>query len=192
MRGLYSLSREYRKIFLRDRFPGISQILEGIHFDANTCRTCIRTRANAGKYFWRIIYVLVSCQGVQTQVHIRAQKGAKERFRVKIANNQVLNNQVWELPSAQMGSCKRGALQSTTKKGNEEAKGQQRGMMYIAGACSVHSDFTLRGGGGKRKSPIQNIPMSWGSILQHRCLTGVCKHSVLANLRFLWLYFRCF
>ena len=27
-----------------------------------------------------------------------AQKSAKERFRVKIANNQVWNNQVWELP----------------------------------------------------------------------------------------------
>ena len=25
------------------------------------------------------------------------QKSAKERFRIKIANNQVLNNQVWEL-----------------------------------------------------------------------------------------------
>ena len=28
----------------------------------------------------------------------RARKGAKERFRIKIANNQVWNNQVWELP----------------------------------------------------------------------------------------------
>ena len=64
MRGLYLLSREYRKIFLRDHFPHISQILEGIHFGANTCRACIHTRANTGKYFWGIIYVLVSCQGV--------------------------------------------------------------------------------------------------------------------------------
>ena len=39
----------YRKIFLRDHFPHISQILEGIHFGANTCRACIRTRANTGK-----------------------------------------------------------------------------------------------------------------------------------------------
>ena len=31
----------------KDRdFPHISQILEGIHFSANTCRACIRTRAN--------------------------------------------------------------------------------------------------------------------------------------------------
>ena len=65
MRGLYSLSREYRKIFLRDHFLHISQILEGIHFGANTCRACIRTRGNTGKYFWGIIYVLVSCQGVE-------------------------------------------------------------------------------------------------------------------------------
>ena len=36
----------------------------GINFGANTCGTCIHTRANTGKYFWRIIYVLVSCQGV--------------------------------------------------------------------------------------------------------------------------------
>ena len=64
MRGLYSHLREYRKIFLRDHFPHIGQILEGIHFGANTCRVCIRTRANTGKYSWRIIYVLVSCQGV--------------------------------------------------------------------------------------------------------------------------------
>ena len=56
--------REYRKIFLRDHFPHISQVLEGIHSGANTCRACICTRANTGKYSRRIIYVLVSCQGV--------------------------------------------------------------------------------------------------------------------------------
>ena len=39
---------EHRKIFVRDHFPHISQILEGIHFGANTCRACIRTRANTG------------------------------------------------------------------------------------------------------------------------------------------------
>ena len=65
MWGLYSHSREYRKIYSRNHFPHISQILEGIHFSANTCRACIRTRANTGKKSWRIIYVLVSCQGVQ-------------------------------------------------------------------------------------------------------------------------------
>ena len=41
MWGLYSHSREYRKIFLRDHFPHISQILEGLHFCANACRACI-------------------------------------------------------------------------------------------------------------------------------------------------------
>ena len=55
MRGLYSHSREYRKIN--------SYILERIQFRANTCRACIRTRANTGKDSWQIIYVLVSCQG---------------------------------------------------------------------------------------------------------------------------------
>ena len=60
----FSHSREYRKIFLREHFPHISQILEGIHLGANTCRACIRTRASTGNNSWQIIYVLVSCQGV--------------------------------------------------------------------------------------------------------------------------------
>ena len=64
MRGLYSYSREYRKIFLRSHFLHISKILEGNYFGAYTCRACICTRANTGKYSWGIIYVLVSCQGV--------------------------------------------------------------------------------------------------------------------------------
>ena len=34
------------------------------HFSANTCRACICTRATTGKNSWRIISVLVSCQGV--------------------------------------------------------------------------------------------------------------------------------
>ena len=59
MWGLYSLLRDYRKIFLRDHFPHISQSLEGIHFRANACRACIHTRANTRKYSWRII----SCIG---------------------------------------------------------------------------------------------------------------------------------
>ena len=64
MRGLYSHSREYRKIFLRSHLLHVSQILEENYFGAYTCRACIRTRANTGKYSWGIIYVLVSCQGV--------------------------------------------------------------------------------------------------------------------------------
>ena len=62
---LYSHSCEYRKIFSRSHsLLHISQILEGNYFGAYTCRACIRTRANTGKYSWGIIYVLVSCQGV--------------------------------------------------------------------------------------------------------------------------------
>ena len=34
---------------IQDMFPHISHILEGIQFGANTCRACIRTRANTGK-----------------------------------------------------------------------------------------------------------------------------------------------
>ena len=48
----------------------------------------------------------MSAELAQTQVHKRAQKGcrraqkgAKERFRVKSANNKVENNQFWELPA---------------------------------------------------------------------------------------------
>ena len=66
MRGLCSHSRECRKIFLRDHFPHISSFLDGLHFGANTCRACTRIRANTGKKSWRIIYVLVSCQGAIT------------------------------------------------------------------------------------------------------------------------------
>ena len=64
MRGLYSHSREYRKIFLRDNFPHVSQIPEGIHSVQIYSRACIRSHANTGKYSWRIIHVLVSCQAV--------------------------------------------------------------------------------------------------------------------------------
>ena len=67
MRGLYSHSREYRKIFLRSHFLHGSQILEGNYFGAYTCRACIRIRANTGKYSRGIIYVVVSCQGVISQ-----------------------------------------------------------------------------------------------------------------------------
>ena len=64
MRGLYSHSREYRKIFSRRCFPYSCAKFLGNSFSANTCCACICTCANTGKYSWRIIYVLVSCQGV--------------------------------------------------------------------------------------------------------------------------------
>ena len=81
---MYSHLREYRKSFLRNRFPHSSHILEGIYFGANTCRACIHTRANAGKDTWRIIYVLVSCQGVQPKKCKVSKKGQNSR---KQANN---------------------------------------------------------------------------------------------------------
>ena len=70
MRGLYSHSRNYRKLFLGSHLLRISQIFEGNYFGAYTCRACIRTRANTGKYFWGIIYVLVSCQAVLKTVRV--------------------------------------------------------------------------------------------------------------------------
>ena len=40
----------------------------------------------------------MSAKRVQTQVRKGAQKGTKKRLRAKIANTQVKNNQVWEVP----------------------------------------------------------------------------------------------
>ena len=51
---------------MRDRFPHISQILEGIHFGANSCHTCIQTRAIEYRKLFLANYILVSCQGVPT------------------------------------------------------------------------------------------------------------------------------
>ena len=45
---VFALVRIQENIF-EESFPHISQILEGIHFGANTCRACIRTRANTGQ-----------------------------------------------------------------------------------------------------------------------------------------------
>ena len=71
MRGLYLHSREYRKIFLKSHFLRISQLFGGNYFGAYTCRACMRTRTNTGKYSWGIIYVLVSCQGVNINFLVR-------------------------------------------------------------------------------------------------------------------------
>ena len=68
MQGLYSHWRYYRRIFWRHHFLRISQILEGIHFGANTCHACI---ANTGNNSWRFIYVLVSRHGVTLWVRRR-------------------------------------------------------------------------------------------------------------------------
>ena len=53
---VFALTRIQENICLRSHFPHVSQILEGLPFGADTCRACIRTRANTGKYSWRIIY----------------------------------------------------------------------------------------------------------------------------------------
>ena len=65
-----ALTRIQENIF-EDHFLHISRILAGIQFGANTCRACIRSRTNTGKYSWRIIYVLVSCQGVHFAVALQ-------------------------------------------------------------------------------------------------------------------------
>ena len=72
---VFALARIQEKIFLRSHFLRVSQILEGNYFGAYTCRACICTRANTGKYSWGIIYVLVSCQGV----FLRSFKGIRGR-----------------------------------------------------------------------------------------------------------------
>ena len=60
----------------------------GTNFGASTCGTCIHTRANTGKYSWRIIYVLVSCQGVFV------------RNNFKVANSDILSLTEAPLPDA--------------------------------------------------------------------------------------------
>ena len=58
-------SREYRKIFLRDHFPHISQVLERIHFGREYMLRLYSHLREYRKYFWGIIFrILVSCQGV--------------------------------------------------------------------------------------------------------------------------------
>ena len=75
---VFALARIQENIF-EESFLHLSQILEGNYFGAYTCRACIRTRANTGKYFWGIIYVLVSCQGVKD-------RPAKLKFSSEIDN----------------------------------------------------------------------------------------------------------
>ena len=53
-RPVFALARIQENMFLKDHFPQNSSILKGIQVGANTCRACIRTRANTGKYSWRI------------------------------------------------------------------------------------------------------------------------------------------
>ena len=54
----------------------ICQILGGIHCGADTCRSCIRNCRNTGGNPWRIIDVLVSCQGVYCQcMHATQDRG---------------------------------------------------------------------------------------------------------------------
>ena len=79
MRGLYSHSREYRELLLRKYFRNMYLHLFPLHLYGYS--SCIHTpqvpihtnmfgelisvtRANTGKHSWRMIYVLVSCQGV--------------------------------------------------------------------------------------------------------------------------------
>ena len=59
MRGLYSHSREYRKIFLRNDCPDILQLLGG-----NSYRCEYMLRLEYRKNSRRIIYVLVSYQAL--------------------------------------------------------------------------------------------------------------------------------
>ena len=61
----------------------VCEILGGIHLCANTCRVCIRTPANTGKYSWHIIYVLVSCQGA----HTKLRSHCTNRFLVLVVHN---------------------------------------------------------------------------------------------------------
>ena len=63
MRGLYLQSREYRKVLLRDRFRILAKFL----MNSYRCKYMSRLYSHLREYrknSWRIIYILVSCQGV--------------------------------------------------------------------------------------------------------------------------------
>ena len=57
-------SRQHRKIVPKNNFQIFCRNFGGIHFGANTCCACIRTRANTGTKILVNYLVLVSCQGV--------------------------------------------------------------------------------------------------------------------------------
>ena len=59
---VFALARIQEKKKLRSHFLHASQILEGNYFGAYTCRACIRTRANTGKYFWGYVYICTVVQ----------------------------------------------------------------------------------------------------------------------------------
>ena len=52
MRGLYLHSREYRKVFLRDHFPHISQILRG---NSLRCEYMSRLYSHAREYMIKFL-----------------------------------------------------------------------------------------------------------------------------------------
>ena len=54
----------------------------------------------------------------QTQVHKRAQKGANERFRINIVNNQVWNDQVCEIPKLPLKANLSGPHHQQQRKSN--------------------------------------------------------------------------
>ena len=56
----------------------------------------------------------LSNKGMSARERKGAEKGAKERFRMKIANKQVWDNHVWELPN--MLACWQGALLSVSRR----------------------------------------------------------------------------
>ena len=192
MRGLYSHSREYRKIFLRDHFSHISQILEGLHFGANTCRACIRTRANTGKNSWRIIYVLVSCQGV---LCLFGRKGYRRTFR-KFLILFLLGAGEWETPGrgglALIENPRRGGWGLPGKGMRVGGRGRE-GLRRIWGGGGLNILFrgrnshqgmgfrprgvALRGAQQNSRSPTLSSPLGFfaymrGTLQGHACVGG--------------------
>ena len=64
MRGLYSHSREYRKRLFSNYFLNALQNIGGEFISMRIHAAIVFAPSQIQEQFWRIIYVLVSCQGV--------------------------------------------------------------------------------------------------------------------------------
>ena len=109
---VFALARIQDNVF-EGSFPQSSSILKGIQFGANTCRACIRTRANTGKYSWRIIYVLVSCQGVLQKLLFKKNCFGTIKFVVKKYKTSSLQSKFLRMLSCKYGQTSGGNLRKT-------------------------------------------------------------------------------
>ena len=89
MWGQYlALARIQENIFLRNHFPHVCQILGGFISVRVHASACVRTRANTENYSWQFFCVLVSCQGVLSDLNC---SGSEKMFPELICETLLLN-----------------------------------------------------------------------------------------------------